>query len=243
MGIPPQNEAYLRPGLPDSLNHSFEDRDDLLARRASPRPQHGGYQSAALPFIDVDGQIAVVTMIGIEKTQLLMAIGPIISVIYIQDERFRRLLIRFDKNIQKNLGYPVKICPGETVLKATDGRLTGQRLSLRQPFTGYFHYRILPQLITVVAILITTSNLENPLPEKLEKLMFDITGMAPVSQGISHFSDQAYPLFNLPEEKKPVIGADLSPVEISFNFFARNALKKSNCLVQSFMAVSFSFLF
>lgn len=83
VGIPPQNETCLRPGLSDSLNHSFEDGDDLLARRASPRPQHGGYQSAALPFIDVDGQIAVVTVIGIEKTQLLMAIGPIIGVISI----------------------------------------------------------------------------------------------------------------------------------------------------------------
>jgi len=50
--------------------------------------------------------------------------------------------------------------------------------------------------------------------------------MAPVSQGISHFTDQTYPLFNLPEEKKSGIGADLSTVEVSFNFFARNAFKK-----------------
>jgi len=69
------------------------------------RPQHFGYRSAALPFIDVNGQIAVVTVIGIEKTQLLMAIASIIGVIYIQNEHFRRLLIRFDKNIQKDLGY------------------------------------------------------------------------------------------------------------------------------------------
>jgi len=32
------------------------------------------------------------------------------------------------------------------------------------------------------AILITASNLENPLPEKLEKLMLDIIGMAQVSR-------------------------------------------------------------
>jgi len=226
IGISTQHEADLRPSLSDSLNHSFEDRDDLPACRALSRPQHGGYQSAALPFIDVDGQIAVVTMIGIEKTQLLMAIGQIIGIIYIQNDRFWRFLIRFNKNIQKHLGYPVKICPGKTVLKPANGRLTGQRLFLRQPFAGYFHYWVFSQLITVVAILITAGNLENPLPEKLEKLVFDITGMTPVSQGISHFTDQTYPLFNLPQEKHSSIGADLSAVEISFNFFSRNTFKK-----------------
>jgi len=49
--------------------------------------------------------------------------------------------------------------------------------------------------------------------------MFDITGMVPVPQGISHFADQTYLVFNLPDEKKSAIGTDLSIVEISFNFF------------------------
>jgi hypothetical protein len=62
--------------------------------------------------------------------------------------------------------------------------------------------------------------------EKLEKLMFDITGMPPVLQGISHFADQTYPAFNLPEEKNSCIGADLTAIKISFNFFVGNTFKK-----------------
>ena len=56
--------------------------------------------------------------------------------------------------------------------------------------------------------------------------MFDITGVAPVPQGISHFADQTYPVFNLPEEKKPGIGTDLTAIEISFNLFVGNPFKK-----------------
>jgi len=50
--------------------------------------------------------------------------------------------------------------------------------------------------------------------------------MAPVPQGISHFADQTYPVFNLPEEKKSGIGADLTAIEIGFNFFVGNGSKK-----------------
>jgi len=44
--------------------------------------------------------------------------------------------------------------------------------------------------LIVVVVFIATSNLENLLPEKLEKLMFDITGTVPVFQRASHFADQ-----------------------------------------------------
>jgi len=40
LGFSTQNDAYLRPGLSDSLNHSLEDRDYLLACRTLSRPHH-----------------------------------------------------------------------------------------------------------------------------------------------------------------------------------------------------------
>jgi hypothetical protein len=86
--------------------------------------------------------------------------------------------------------------------------------------------RIFPQLIAVVSILITADNLENPLLEKLKKLMFDIAGVAPVPQRISHFADQTYPVFNLSEEKKTGIGTNLAAIEIGLDFFVGNPFKK-----------------
>jgi len=68
IGISPQNNANLRPGLSDFFDHPLEDGNDLLARRPLPRPQDCCYQFATLPLIDVDGHIAVVAVIGIENT-------------------------------------------------------------------------------------------------------------------------------------------------------------------------------
>jgi hypothetical protein len=227
IGISPHNDAHLRPGLSDFSNHPLEDGNDLLACRPLSGPQHCGYQFAASPFIDVDGHIAVIPMIGIEKSQLLMAISQIIRVIDIQDYALWRFAVGSDKHIDKHFCDPIKVRTRNAVLKPADGRLTGQLLLIiGQSLAGYFHYRVLPQFITVVSILITAGNLENPLLEKLEKLMFDITGMPPVLQGISHFADQTYPAFNLPEEKNSCIGADLTAIKISFNFFVGNTFKK-----------------
>jgi hypothetical protein len=175
----------------------------------------------------MDGHIAVVAVVGIEKSQLLMAVSQIIGVIDIEDDAIGRFTVRFDKHIHKHFCNPVKVGPGETIFKPADSRLAGQgRILIGQPLTGYFHYRVAPHLIAVIAILIAAGNLENPLLEKLEKLMFNITGMTPVPKRISHFADQSYPGLNLPEEKKPGIGTDLSTIEIGFNFFIGKAFKK-----------------
>jgi hypothetical protein len=131
-----------------------------------------------------------------------------------------------DKHIRRYFCDPIKIVTGDAILKPADGGLAGQLFLIGQPLTGYFHDRIFPQLIAVISILITAENLENPLLEKLKKLMFGITGMAAIPQRISHFADQTYPVFNLPEEKKPGIKTDLTAIEISFNFLIGNAFKK-----------------
>ena len=73
VGICPQKDTNLRPGLSDFSNHPLEDGDDLFARRSLSRTQNCCDQFAASPLIDVDGHVAVVAVIGIEKSQLLMA--------------------------------------------------------------------------------------------------------------------------------------------------------------------------
>jgi len=67
--------------------------------------------------------------------------------------------------------------------------------------------------------------------------------MAPVLQGISHFSDQTYPVFNLTKEKDSGIGADFTAIEISFNFFVGNAFKKEQLFGTIFHGCFLFFLF
>jgi hypothetical protein len=227
IGISPQKDAHFRPGLPYFFDHPLYDRDDLLACWPLSRPQHGCYQLAAFSFIDVDGHIAVIAVIGIKKSQLLMAMGQIICVIDIQNDTPRRFAVGVDKHIDKHLCDPVKVCPGETIFKSAYGRLAGQsNLIIGQSFTGYFHYRIVPQFIAVVSILITAGNLENALLEKFKHLMFDITGVAAITNNISYFADDPNPVFNFPEEKKSGIGTDLAAIEIGLNFLIGNPFKK-----------------
>jgi hypothetical protein len=93
IGISPQREAHLKPGLSDFSNHSIEDGDNLFACRPLSRPQHCCYQVAAFPFIDVDAYIAVIAVVGIEKSQLLMDMSQIICVIDIQDDALWRFAV------------------------------------------------------------------------------------------------------------------------------------------------------
>jgi hypothetical protein len=126
--ICPQNDAHLRPGMSDFFNHLLEDGDDLLARRPLSMPKHCCYQFAAFSFINVDGHIAVVAVIGIEKSQLLTTASQIIRLIDIQDDALWGFVIRLDKHIDKHLCDPINGGKQDAVLKATYVRLTGQPL-------------------------------------------------------------------------------------------------------------------
>jgi hypothetical protein len=227
MGIPPEKDAHLRPDLPDLANHPLEDRNDLGTIRPASGAKDRGNQFAAFALIEMNGHIAVAAVIGVEKRQLLAAVSQIIGVIDIQDNTLRRFLVGVDKHSNKHLRDTIKICFGKRVLKTADGRLTGQgRIFLRKSFTGYFHHRIVPQFIAVVAVLIAAGNLEDPLLEQFAKLMFDITGMATVMQRVDHFANKSHPVLHLAEEKKPRVGTDLPAGKIRFNFFMGNVFEK-----------------
>ena len=226
IGVTPEKDPHLRPGLSDSLDHPLEDGDDLLACRTLSRPKNRCYQLPASPFIDMHRHVAVVIMKGIEESQLLISVGWIIGIIYIQDDCFWRFLIRFDKNIQKHLGYPVKVRAGKAVLKTAHGWLTGQRLLLRQPLTGYLQHWVIPQLVGIIAVLIAIGDLKDSLLEKLGKLMFYISGMSAIPQNLSYPADKPYLSLYFTQENKPSIRTDFTPLEVCFHFFSTNIFKK-----------------
>jgi hypothetical protein len=66
--------------------------------------------------------------------------------------------------------------------------------------------------------------------------------VAPVPQGDSHFADQTWPVFDLSEEKKTGVGANLSAIEIGLDFLVRNTLKKEQLCSTTFHGCFLFFL-
>lgn len=222
-----KKDPHIRPGLPDPFYHPLKDRNDLLTCGTLSRTEYRGYQLPTSPFIDMDRHIAVVVMKSIEEGQLLMAMCGIIGIIYIQDDRLCRLLIRFEKNIQKHLGYSVKICMGESVLETVDGRLTGQRrITLRQSLAGHLQHRLIHQLVGIIAVFIAAGNLKDSLLEKLDDLMFDISGMSTIPKHLGYPVKKPHLSLYFTQEKKPVIRADFAPLEVCLHLFSINIFKK-----------------
>jgi hypothetical protein len=176
--------------------------------------------------------IVVVSLVGIEKNQLLTAIIQIIRVIDIKDYSLCRFAIGLDKHIYKHFCNPEKICSVETVFKQVDGRLAGHgQIIIGRPLTGYFHYRIAWQFIDVIEILIETGDLKNPLLKKLKELMFDITAPPPGPEGISHFTDQTYAVSNLRRKRTPAAELISPPLKSASIFLLEMPLKRSNYYV------------
>ena len=231
--VAPKKDAHLGPGLPDPSYHPLENRDNLLSSRTFSRMEYCCHQLPAFSFIDMDRHEAVVIMKGIEKSQLLMIMSGIIGIIYIQYDPFGRLIIRFDKNIHKYLGYTVKIRARKPVLKPAHGGLTGQRLLTRKLLTGHLQHRIIPQFIRIIAILPAAGNLEHSLLEKFDDLMFNISGMSAIPKHLGHPVKKTHLSFHLTQEKEPGIRADFSPLEVCFDFFSTNIFKKKQlfCII------------
>src|SRR4030042_2360194 len=88
MGITPEDNADFWPGRPDSLDDAFYDHLNFFSRGSFSRSQDGRDQFAAFAFIDMKRHKTVVVMVGVEKRQLLAAVGRIGGGIYVQNDTF-----------------------------------------------------------------------------------------------------------------------------------------------------------
>ena len=167
MTITTKENLHLGPSVPDMGNHPLQDRYDLFSIRPLTRAKDGRDQFPTFSFVDVKGQIAGLIIVAIEHGQLLMAVGGIVRGIRIKNNGLRRTIIGIKETVQKGLGYPIQVRSGDRVLQPGHRRLTGQSIPRdRQPLTGRFQDRIMPELIAIIGILIATGNLKNPLPQQ-----------------------------------------------------------------------------
>ena len=103
MRIGPQQDPHLGPGAANFPDHPLEDRHDLLAGRPFPRPQNRRHQLPAFALVDVNRQITVLVVEGVEQGHLLMAMSRIFGVVDVQEDRHRRRSVRLDKRIGQDV--------------------------------------------------------------------------------------------------------------------------------------------
>ena len=224
--IGPQQDPHLGPGLPDFPDHPLENRHELLTGRPFPRPQNRRHQLPAFSFVDVNRQITVLVVEGVEESELLVPVGRIFRVVDIQKDRHRRRSVRLDKRIGQNLPDAIKIRPRDGVLQPRERRLAGQRLVVGKSLAGHLQRRVPAQRIRVIRVLVAASDLEDPLLEHVQKRMPGVAGMAAIMKDFSDAGEKPHPAFDLPEEKHSGVGGDFAAVKVDFEFFSLEGFKK-----------------
>jgi len=226
--IGPQQDLDLGPGVPDFPDHPLENRHDLGSRGPFPRPQDRCHQLPALALVDMDRQITVLVVEGVEQGHLLMAMSDVFGVVDVQKDRNRRRSVRLDKRLDQDVRDTVKISPRNGVLQPRERRLAGQRLVVGKSLTGHLQGRVLPQRVRVIRVLVAASDLEDPLLEHVQKRMLGIAGMTAIVKNLGHTLEQPHAAFDLPKEKHSRVGRDLAAVEVDFDLFSLDVFKKKS---------------
>ena len=69
--VAPQADVHPRPDHNQMIQHTLEDRRGLAASEPATGTQQGRDQLARVALVEVDGQVAIVVMVGVEQRQLL----------------------------------------------------------------------------------------------------------------------------------------------------------------------------
>jgi hypothetical protein len=87
--------------------------------------------------------------------------------------------------VNESCTQPRRLGLARRILKATDGRLRGQRpAALRTAPNRKLHQRIMTQPIEVVSILVAASNRRYPRDHHFEHLVSDAIRIAPIRHGV-----------------------------------------------------------
>ena len=226
VGIAPQQDAHFRPSLANLSDDPLEDRDDLLAGRPLSRPQDRGDELSAPALVDVDREITVLVVKGVEQGHLLMSVGRVFGVVDVEQDRDRRSPVRVEEHIDQDFGKAVEIGPGDGVFQARERRLAGQGLAVGKSFAGHLKGGVGAQSVGIVGVLVAAGDLEDSLRKHLADGMAGIAGMAAVVDDLGDLTNQAQPVFDFAKEQNAGIGGDLAAVEVDLDLFSLDVFKK-----------------
>ena len=170
-------------------------------------------------------------MVGVEQRQLLRPMGDILGVIDVDDDLLGRLLVGSEEGVQQRARQAVEIAAADPVLQTRQGRLTGQiRARQRRPLARGFQPRITAQIVAVIGVLVAAGDLKDALPQKVLAGVVDVAGMSPIRQRRHHaLKDAGAGFGHSQQQQAPILGAT-APIEIGFDFLARDPCKRQGGL-------------
>src|SRR5215471_17964148 len=137
------------------------------------------------PAENIERQITVTVVISVEEPPLLLTMYRIIRRIEVENDLFRRPLMRLQKQVDKEPLDSNRIMADLVVarrlqsaqLHPVERRLAGHRRTIFAPrfelARQYRHHRVMAQVVVVVQVLIAKRNPKHPLPNQSHNLVFD----------------------------------------------------------------------
>jgi hypothetical protein len=213
VAVAAQTDPDTGKALPDMIDYSLDQGQDLAAARRCRLPQHGQDQPAA-GVEDVDRQETPVIVIGIELAQFLLAVDPIEALVEIKGEMTGRNRKAVAIELQHRLAHAIEVRPPRQVLDAGNSRLRAQRRTRdRRPVQRHLEGRIVAQHVAVVAIRIAGHDRQHAEPQDVIKRMRDLARLPRIVQARRQPVRQVQPPFDVLKQQDTTIGRGATSID------------------------------
>ena len=220
MAITTNNDHRIGPFLSEMKDQLFQKRGNIGLLTPSARFEDRGDQLTRETLINMQGHVAVITVIMVVQVQFLLTVGIVVGIITIQNDDSRFPVVRLDKDVHQFLPYAIQILVVYGVLQAAHRGLGGQRKARLRRATGTeLKDHIITQIIAVVTVLISCGYLGNTLGKHLRNSMVNIAQVPVVSNTAAYALNQSHTTLNFTKKKKAAIAADIITGEAEFNLF------------------------
>ena len=188
---------------------------------------------------DIQRPIAIRIVVAVEKAPFLIPLQWPIGRVHIQHHLLGSLLLGFQKHLHPKFVHTVLpigdllvpiLCPCAQ-FHPVQRALARQRLLQLLPARQNTQYRISPQLLVSVPILLAQRQTINPLREHLQNRMLHLLLIPPVQKTICQSRQQIHPPVNLAQEESAAVGADRAAVKTGHDLARTAGFKPKTELV------------
>nr|WP_246130444.1 hypothetical protein [Nitrospirillum amazonense] len=136
------------------------------------RPQEDRHRLAGDRLVDVDGHEAAAVVVGVEQAKLLLAVGPVLGVVDVQDDAPGNGGEADAEQFHHGRHHALQRHRARQVLQARHRRLRAQVASgFRRAAAGHLERRVSAQPVAVFGIRITRGDRQGAEPDHLSQPM------------------------------------------------------------------------
>ena len=204
------------------------------------RPQARAQQ--LVPGENVERQVAIVSVVAVKKAPLLAAVQRVVGGVEIEHDALG--LARLRLNVERGqqtvgrarvendlLVTALRAGLGRGQLQAVESALAGARLAAVLGSAALLAFEVLfaaqqgqqrvgAQLIVIVEVLITQRQPVDALRDQLAHAVFDLRGLAVITEAGGELPHDAAALFGLAQQHGAAVGGDHAAVETGYHLAA-----------------------